>query len=282
MLEGIDRSGTPKLPTATKTAAATPATKPAAATTVATASRETVVVSISTTVLEAAVTAPSSPSPSLADQQVERGFQALQQISDSKAKVADTMKGFLRQKLDGLKKQLQILRILGTDALEIAKGSVGIAREVAKTVRDYAGATIDQKNAAAATAADATTTTDKEAQKQAEDLQAQAARAPLTADPSSDNPTDAPKDPDERFFYDAFRLLGLVKRTLVETQRIDARLHGTQHAKDFKKLNHRELDLEKAVTDAYKAMKTGGDLKDVDAALTKDANSSDGGTSILA
>ena len=51
------------------------------------------------------------------------------------------------------------------------------------------------------------------------------------------------------------------------------RLHGLQHAKEFKKLHQRETELEQAVTDAYKAMKSDGDLTRVDAALAKDANS---------
>jgi len=293
MLDGIDRTGASRVTAspraATPAQTATPARTPpptAEAVPQTAVSQTSVFVSITTTV----VTVTADPSvdglapdvtavpATAADEAAGRAQEALQRITAAKGKAAGAMKEFLRQKLDGLKKQMQILRILGTDALEIAKGSVKIAREVAGTARDYAAATIDQKKAGILPA---DTITAAEAQKQADALQARAAQAPLTTDPASNDPSGAPTDPDERFFYDAYRLLGLARRTLVETQRIDTRQHGLAHAKDFKKLSQREGDMEKAVTEAYKAMKTGGDLKAVDALLS-DGGGSQPGMTILA
>lgn len=290
MLDGINtRAGAVTVPAPSKatTAPTAKTAGPAAATVV---SQSSVVLSITTTTVSVNFSADAAdvppPVPGSAADQAQRGLEALKQITDAKGKAAGTMKQFLRQKLDGLKKQLQVLRILGTDALDIAKGSAKVARDVAGTARDYAAATIAQKKAGLPTdGSDAPSSgdvpTEKEAQQQAQDLQAQAARAPLTTDPSSDNPTDAPTDPDEKFFYDAFRLLNLAKKTLVETQRIDTRLHGTEHAKDFKKLRQREAQMEQAVTEAYKAMKTNGDLKATDALLADTGAGGPSGLSIL-
>ena len=320
MLDSIPSSGTPKPPVATSTAPAGRHSSAVPKVPAATVSREAVVVSITTTLVNAAVaapaSAPSAPSaPSIesqpaftqpgsdtsnpADQQAERGLQALSQMDGAKVKADGIMKDFFREKLDGLQKQLLVLRLIGTNPLDIAKGSVGIAREVAKTVRDYAADTIDQNNAggggtggsgstdssgtssAAATSAgtgtDTTTITAKQARQQAGKLQQEAASAPLGSDPGFGDPPGAPTDPDDRFFYDAYRLLGQVKKTLVDAQRVDIGLHGSSHAQAFKKLNQRETTLEQTVTDAYVAMKTGGDLKAVDAAIS--AGSPDSGAS---
>jgi len=282
MLEGIDRSGPQNLPAAVTKAVAAASGSLAAAS--APLVPDAVIVSLSSPLSDLAPQASAPSAMDRADQETQRGMEALAHIAEAKAKAASSMKEFLRKKLEALKKQLEVLRIMGTNALEIAKGSVKIAREVTKACRDYAAATKDEKAAgttpADGTAADGTTTvpTDKEAQKQAEDLQAMADKAP--DDASATDPADALKDPDERFFYEAFRLLKGVRKTLREAQQADIKLHGFKHAKEFKKLNRREHELELAVIDSYKAMKTGGDLKGVDAALDRDANSV-GSTGIL-
>ncbi len=264
MLQGIDPSGGARLP-ATRTASAPSPVRAAAnppAQAGVTASQDTVIVSITATVSQTDGTTGAPAASTEADQVAARGLEALQQMSQARSKAADTMKGFLRQKLDGLKKQLLLTRLLGTNALKIAGDSVKIAHEVAKTARDYAADTLQQT----------TTTspiTDQQAQQQADALKARAADAGATT---------APTDPDDHFFYDAYQLLDVAKKTLVETQRIDVQHHGLTNAKAFKTWNRREAALEQAVTDAYKAMKTGGDLKAVDLALANDTGSSETGS----
>ena len=65
--------------------------------------------------------------------------------------------------------------------------------------------------------------------------------------------------------------MGLARKTLVQAQEVDVRLHGNEHARDFKKMRQREGDMETVVTESYVAMKTGGDLTAVDA-LLKDSD----------
>jgi len=195
----------------------------------------------------------------------QRAQQALGAMVQAKGAVAGTMKTFLREKLEGYKKQLQLLRLLGADPLEIAKGAVKIARGVAGAARDYAAATLDERAAGTASGAAADTESESKAQADAAALKAAADAAPL--DSAGDNPANAPSDPDERFFYDAYRILGLARKTIIQAQQVDTAQHGGEHAKDFKKLRQREGELEEAVTKSYIAMKTGGDLKAVDALL---------------
>ena len=217
----------------------------------------------STTVVETATTDVARPGS--AEAEAQRAKQALGTIVQAKKQVAVTMKAFLREKLEGAKKQLQILRLLGGDPLDIAKGAVKIARGVASAARDYAAATRDENSAAAPVAA-----TGGEPRLQAEDeaaaLKNKADAAPL--DSGTNSQPDAPAGADEGFFYDAFRILGLARKTVAEAQSFDTQTHGPVHANDFKKLHKRQDDFESAVGKAYIAMKTDGDLKSVDALLT--------------
>lgn len=240
---------------------------------------DSVVLSVSISTLDIQGTLGASPDgmdASGAGDPATRGLEALEQIKNAKVTVAGRAKEFLRHRMEGLKQQMQMLRLLGRDPLEIAKGSLKIAREVAGATRDYAAATKDE-NAAGGTES---TEDAKQAQKDFDALKAKADRAPL--DGGSDSSTDAPTDPDERFFYDAVRLLGLARKTVNETQRIDSRQHGFAHAKDFKKIQKRMADMEQAVTLSYVAMKTNGDLKDVDHLLSDSAGGGGGGFSVLA
>ena len=271
----------------TATAAAGSGMTSAQASAVAVMTEDTVTVSLSPAAITASFSSTTivatanldSGAQNRAEVEAQRGQEALSTMVAAKGKAAKTMKGFLRQKLDSYKKQLQILRILGTDAMDIAKGAVRIARGVAGAARDYAAAPKTEQEAgipesaseSPASAGGTGSETVKQAQSDADALKAKANAAPLSA--GVDNPSDAPTDPDERFFYDAYRIMGLAKKTLVQAERVDTQLHGFAHAKEFKKLRQREGELEDAVTKSYIAMKTGGDLKAVDA-LLKD-NSSD-------
>ncbi|MEI6557044.1 MAG: hypothetical protein WCO00_01455 [Rhodospirillaceae bacterium] len=286
MLDGINRGATGALPVHPAPARIP---SPGAALTIpqvsvlAACHEESVKISVSADAITAAVTSTTvvasayladSGGASAAEIEAQRGQQALGTITQAKGEAARTMKGFLRQKLEAYKKQLQILRILGTDPLEIARGGVKIARGVAGAARDYAAATLEERRAGISESA-AATGTGAQAGDEAAALKAKADAAPL--DSTGDTPADAPTDPDERFFYEACRILGLARKTLVQAQQVDTRVNGNDHAKEFKKLRKREADFETAVTGSYVALKTGGSLGEVDA-LLRDSDS--GGATI--
>ncbi len=255
------------------------ASKPGAtvvqASAVAVHTEDAVTVSLSKEAVSASAadtSAQPSPATAAANADAQRAQQALGAIIDAKGQAASQYKGFLRQKLEGYKKQLQLLRLLGTDPREIAKGAVRVARGVAGAARDYAAATLDEKKAGLGGS-----TSDFESESQAQDdlaaLKTKAAAAPLDS-AAGDTPPGAPTDPDERFFYDAFRIMGLAKKTIVQAQHVDTKMSGGKHGKEFKKMLQREGELEDAVSKSYLAMKTGGDLKDVDALLNSNTSQS--------
>ncbi|MEI7609475.1 MAG: hypothetical protein WCJ64_19010 [Rhodospirillaceae bacterium] len=211
-----------------------------------------------------AATAPSFAT-AAAQADAQRAQQALATIKQAKGNAASQMKAFLRQKLEGYKKQLQILRLFGTDAREIAKGALKVARGVANAARDYAAATQEERKAGLTGSSDASET-EAQAQQDVAAIKAQAAAAPLDST-AGDTPANAPTNPDDRFFYDAFRIMALAKKTIEQARLVDIRQYGNAHAKEFKKIAQRMGELDEAVTKSYVAMKTGGDLKEVDALL---------------
>ena len=194
-------------------------------------SKTAISASVSHTVVAVAVSEESAPtsisasdgtaSPSFAtaaaQADAQRAQQALATIKQAKGTAASQMKAFLRQKLEGYKKQLQILRLFGTDAREIAKGALKVARGVANTARDYAAATQDERKAGLTGSSDAAET-EAQAQQDVAAIKAQAAAAPLDST-AGDTPGNAPTNPDDRFFYDAFRIMALAKKTIEQAIR---------------------------------------------------------------
>ena len=210
--------------------------------------------------------APPSLAAAAAGADAQRAQQALGTITQAKGQAAGKMKAFLRQKLEGYKKQLQILRLLGSDPKEIAKGALKVARGVANAARDYAAFTQDEKKAGLGEDSSSANESEAQASQDVAALKAKADAAPLDS-AAGDTPDNAPTTPDERFFYDAFRIMNLAKKTIEQARRVDVQQHGNQNAKDFKKMAQRFGELEEAVTKSYIAMKTGGDLQSVDALI---------------
>ncbi len=239
-------------------------------------SETTVTVTLSQEAITAAANTatdvPANAAATAANAESLRAQQALNSIVQAKGQAAGITKTLLRQKLEGYKKELQILRLLGTNAMEIAKGAVKVARGVAGAARDYAAATLEEKKAGLDESSSSTESA-SQAQAEVDSLKAKAAAAPLDA-AGSDTPGNAPTDPDQLFFYTAFRILGLAKKTINQAQQVDVAQHGTQHNKDFSKLRKREGELDEAVTKSYVAMMTGGSLKSVDALLNDNSPSS--------
>jgi len=225
-------------------------------------------------VVAPSITALSSTGDSTAaDGTAQRAQDTLSQMRDAEAKAADFTKKFLRQQLDGLKKRLQLVTAMGTDARKVAADSALIARDAAHLAKDYAKAAITKTKAisngdqssgdgnSSSASADAAAVADQ-AQEQAKEQQSaaklKAAAEQAVADGSGgdddDADPDAPKNADARFFYDTFKLLAKVKKVVDEAERQVRARAGTQYDKAFGELHKFLGEVGQAVSGSYGEM----------------------------
>ena len=78
--------------------------------------------------------APLSAAAAAAEQQARQGQDALGSMKAAQTQAANFTKDFLRQKLEGYKRQLELLRMLGSDPEKIAKDALRIAKGVAAII----------------------------------------------------------------------------------------------------------------------------------------------------
>lgn len=69
---------------------------------------------------------------------------------------------------------------------------------------------------------------------------------------------EVPKDPDDRFFYEVFHLLGKVRKTLKEADVADRLRHPNRSDQEFKELSKALGEIESGVVDSYTAMSSSG------------------------
>ncbi|MBI1207379.1 MAG: hypothetical protein GC191_08825 [Azospirillum sp.] len=192
---------------------------------------------------------------------------ALATIKAAKAKAAEDTKTFLRLKLDEAKKRLKLLRLWGNDYGRIATGAAELAREIAKDAKEYAKATADK--VAADPQAAAKSLDPRDLDKQLEDIKAKAAEAPLGDDDAE--PKDAPKDPDELYFYDAYRIINKIKKMVKEVGLKLLLTQGLSSRDGMRKIKQSIAESEESVGTSYKAMKialAGGGSADATTAAT--------------
>ena len=262
--------------------------------------------------------APLNPILAEAQQQAQRGKDALSSMKAARKQAAGFTKDFLRQKLEGYKKQLELLRMLGSDPAKIAKDALRIAKGVADAAHDYAAAsntggtditdaiatpavsggdipattstadsgsapatdtgtaaldaavsdavsTLNTADPAAAGTAAASGESQASAQQDLSAVKAAAAAAPLDG-PAGDNPANAPANPDDRFFFEAYRILNLARKTLKEAHQAEqvmaaiAPAAGHHRTAADRKKEDREMDKDETTVDkAYLEMKAGQD-----------------------